>query len=119
MLEGKLLVGEQRGGLDRLAQQAAAQLSWQQAELRKQQEAEAEAARRIAALEADTHAVQTHTLTLQVGAKGVCCDGKRQQYGGLHRHASRHATAPEAKPVNILSLPFCSWWCFCRRRRQR
>lgn len=68
LLEGKLLHGEQRGGLDRLAQEAAAQLSWQQAELRKQRAAEAEAARRIAALEANAQAVQTDTLTLQVGA---------------------------------------------------
>jgi len=72
LLEGKLLRGEQRGGLDRLAQEAAAQLSCQQAELRKQQAAEAEAARRIAALEANAQAVQTHTMTLQVGS----VDGK-------------------------------------------
>lgn len=67
LLEGKLLRGEQRGGLDRLAQEAAAQLSWQQAELRKQRAAESEAAQRIAALEANAQAVQTHTMTLQVG----------------------------------------------------
>ncbi|PRW20706.1 kinesin KIF3B [Chlorella sorokiniana] len=71
LLEGKLLRGEQQGGLDRLAQQAAAQLSWQQAELRKQRAAEAEAAQRIAALEANAQAVQTHTMTLQEEAAAV------------------------------------------------
>ena len=67
MLEGKLLLGEQSGGLDRLAQQKAEQLRGQQVELRRQRAAEAEAARRIAALEASTNAVQTQYSSLQVG----------------------------------------------------
>jgi hypothetical protein len=67
MLEGKLLHGEQSGGLDRLAQQKAEQLRGQQVELRRQRAAEVEAARRIAALEASTNAVQTQYSSLQVG----------------------------------------------------
>ena len=52
LMEGKLLHGEQRGGLDRLAAQTAAQLRGQQAELARQRAAEAQAAAAIAALEA-------------------------------------------------------------------
>ena len=72
LLEGKLLHGERQGGLDKLARAKAAQLSRQQEELKRQQAAEAEAARRIAALEANAQAVQTQYSSLQVCAwRGV------------------------------------------------
>ena len=66
-LESKLLHGEQRGGLDNLAQQTAARLSQQELELSKARAADVAAARRIAALEASTHAAQTRYSSLQVG----------------------------------------------------
>lgn len=71
MLEGKLLHGERRGGLDKLARDTAAQLSQQKEELRRRRAAEAEAARRIAALEASAHAVQTQYSSLQVCGSNV------------------------------------------------
>lgn len=71
LLEGKLLHGEQAGGLDRLAQQAAAQLSRQQAELRQHKAAEQQARQRIAALESSSQAVQQHTQALRDQAEEV------------------------------------------------
>lgn len=71
LLEGKLLHGEQAGRLDRLAQQAAAQLSRQQVEMRQHKAAEEQARQRIAALESSSQAVQQHTQALQDQAAEV------------------------------------------------
>lgn len=102
LLEGKLLRGEQRGGLDRLAQEAAAQLSWQQAELRKQRAAEEEAARRIAALEANAQAVQTHTMPLQV-RRAVRSGTARMEHGDAQLQIVLHYKANNC----------ASAWCGC------
>lgn len=112
MLEGKLLQGEQRGGLDQLARQTAAQLSRQEAELKRQRAAEAEAARRIAALEANAAAVQTHTRTLQVewGGGGRILQDQSQLSGammccaGLTLPCTRHLPTPP-HPTQLPHLP--------------
>lgn len=67
LLESKLLHGERSGGLDKLAKRKAAEFSRQQEELRRQAVAEAAAAQRIAALEADAHIAQSQHSSLQVG----------------------------------------------------
>ncbi|KAL4450694.1 hypothetical protein ABPG77_001050 [Micractinium sp. CCAP 211/92] len=71
LLESKLLHGERSGGLDNLAKRRAAELSRQQEELQRQVAAEAEAARRIAALEANAHAAQSQHSSLQEEAEAV------------------------------------------------
>ncbi|KAL4433732.1 hypothetical protein ABPG75_000173 [Micractinium tetrahymenae] len=71
LLESKLLHGESSGGLDKLAKRKAAELGRQKEELRRQAAAEAEAARRIAALEANAHAAQSQHSSLQEEAEAL------------------------------------------------
>lgn len=74
MLESKLLHGEQRGGLDSLANQTAAQLNQQEDELKKERTAAVQASRHIAVLEASAHTAQAQYSSLQVGGEIYMCE---------------------------------------------
>lgn len=71
MLESKLLHGEQRGGLDSLANQTAAQLNQQEDELKKERTAAVQASRHIAVLEASAHTAQAQYSSLQEEANAL------------------------------------------------